>query len=185
MPLHKLPFKSLGELLKMRLTSEEDPKTAKLIKDFSKTKARGWLTKRELEKICRWKSHRAIVLVKSNPPRLIKLITKEAFKSRNEKNKVELLIKLRGVSIPMASSILMLKNPKRYGVIDIRVWEILYKLGTVTTNPKGVNFKINEWYRLQMILRYFAKKYVVTVRAIEYSIFIVHQEFQKGKLYRA
>lgn len=184
MPLHKLPFNTLGDLLKMRLTSEEDFKTARLINEFSKTKSRGWLTKRELEKICRWKSPRAIVLVSSNSPSFIKQITQKIFKSRNEKNKVELLTQLRGVSIPMASSVLMLTNPKRYGVIDIRVWEVLYKLGTVTTNPKGVNFKINEWYRLQMILRYFSKKHEVSVRAIEYSIFLVHQEFQKGKLYR-
>lgn len=77
----------------------------------------------------------------------------------------------------------MLLNPKRYGVIDIRVWELLYKLGTMKSNPNGKNFKFNEWYRYLVIIRHFAKKFDVKARDIERTLFYVHQDYQKGNLY--
>ena len=98
--------------------------------------------------------------------------------------KIKELIELKGVSIPMASSILMLTNPKRYGVIDIRVWEVLLKIGAVNTNMKGVSFNFKEWYRYLMIIRFFADKFKVSARDIERTLFIVHQENQDGLLYR-
>jgi hypothetical protein len=36
----------------------------------------------------------------------------------------------KGVSVPMASALLTLLDPKRYGVIDIRVWQLLHRMGT-------------------------------------------------------
>ena len=58
----------------------------------------------------------------------------------------------------MASALLMLLNPKRYGVIDIRVWQLLHKIGTVSKNAEGVGFTFKNWYQFLVILRYFAKK---------------------------
>jgi len=77
----------------------------------------------------------------------------------------------------------MLLNPKRYGVIDIRVWQILYKLGTVTTNSKGVAFSFNNWYQYLKIIRYFAKSLRTTPREIDRALFGAHKEFQRGPLY--
>lgn len=48
----------------------------------------------------------------------------------------------------MASSILMLTNPNRYGVIDIRVWQLLFKMGSVTRNPEGIGFDFKQKYDL-------------------------------------
>jgi hypothetical protein len=83
----------------------------------------------------------------------------------------------------MASAVLMLTNPRRYGVIDIRVWELMYKLGVMSALPKGVGFRFNHWYRYLMILRYFAKKHDVGARDIERTLFEVHKKYQKGRLY--
>lgn len=77
----------------------------------------------------------------------------------------------------------MLADPKRYGVIDIRVWQLLYKVGTVNTNPRGINFSFNEWYRYLMIIRYFAKIFKVHARDIERTFFEVHKHYQIGSLY--
>ncbi len=84
----------------------------------------------------------------------------------------------------MASAILMLTNPKYYGVIDIRVWEILFAMGKVKTNPKGVSFKIKEWYEYLMIIRSWANKLNVSARDIERTLFEAHQKHQKGILYK-
>jgi hypothetical protein len=84
----------------------------------------------------------------------------------------------------MASAILMLTNPQKYGVIDIRVWEILYETGAVETNKKGTNFKFEEWNQVLIILRKYSKKHKVSARTIERTIFEVHKNYQEGLLYK-
>ena len=83
----------------------------------------------------------------------------------------------------MASSVLMLTNPRSYGVIDIRVWELLYAVDGMRTNPRGVAFTFEEWHRYLKILRYFARMYSVKARDIERTLFEVHQHYQEGTLY--
>ncbi|HNT29570.1 MAG TPA: hypothetical protein PKL83_01310 [bacterium] len=111
------------------------------------------------------------------------MVTKKAFSLKYEKQILELLTSLNGVSVPMASAILMLIDPKKYGVIDIRVWQLLYKIGSVTTNPKGINFTFQEWYRYLKIIQFFSKKYKVKARDIERTLFLVHKIYQDGRLY--
>ena len=183
MPLQKIPYKRLEVLIRKNLDIQEHEKTKQLIAELQTAKNRRCLSKPELVKISKWKSPRAIQLINSNSELSIKKLTKEAFATRSEKRKIELLTKLKGVSLPMASSILMLLNPKRYGVIDIRVWELLYEMGTMTTNSKGVNFKFNEWYSYLVIIRHFANKFKVSARDIERTLFNVHLEYQEGNLY--
>ncbi|MDZ4845331.1 MAG: hypothetical protein SH857_07250 [Chitinophagales bacterium] len=184
MPLQKIPYDSLEPLIKKHLETKERPDgTEQLIKELKVVKKRGNLKKSELEIICHWKSARAIRLIKSNSEGIINKLSKEALNTRSEKRKMEFFTKLNGVSVPMASSILMFIDPKRYGVIDIRVWELLHSIGTMKTNPKGVNFKFNEWYRFLVIIRYYAKKFGVTSKDIERTLFYVHKDYQKGNLY--
>jgi hypothetical protein len=83
----------------------------------------------------------------------------------------------------MASSILMLTNPQRYGVIDIRAWQLLFEMGSVKTNANGIGFDSKQWRQYLRILRYFADKYKVGARDIERTLFRVHVLYQKGKLY--
>ena len=184
MPIKTLHYNKLEPLIRDNLSLDEHLPTAELIKALKQAKKRGWLTKSEMILICHWKSPRAIRYIESNSTAKIKKHTNLAFATRSEEMKIKELIELKGVSIPMASSILMLTNPKRYGVIDIRVWEVLLKIGAVNTNMKGVNFNFKEWYRYLMIIRFFADKFKVSARDIERTLFIVHQENQDGLLYR-
>lgn len=184
MGLKRLPYKNLKSLLNTYLSKKEYSETEILIKDLSSVKKKGYLTKEELKTICLWKSPRAIWLIEQNSPRIIKSISEKALSSKSERNKIELLTKLLGVSIPMASAILMLTNPKRYGVIDIRVWQLLYKMKSVTKKSSGVGFSFNNWYHYLMIIRYYAKKYDVKARDIERTLFIVHALYQKNNLYK-
>ena len=66
MALKKLPFRNVSALLKQHLSTEEDVKTAALIRELRNARLRGYLTRAELEKVCRWKSPRAIRLIKRN-----------------------------------------------------------------------------------------------------------------------
>jgi hypothetical protein len=83
----------------------------------------------------------------------------------------------------MASALLMLIDPRRYGVIDIRVWQLLHKIGTVTKNEGGIGFNFDHWYQFLMVLRHFARKLGVKARDIERTLFFVHREYQTGRLY--
>ena len=96
---------------------------------------------------------------------------------------MEALLQLQGVSVPMASALLTLLDPKRYGVIDIRVWQLLYAVGAVSENPRGVQFSLKNWLRFLAILRHHASRLGVTARDIERALFAAHRANQQGRLY--
>ncbi len=184
MPLQTIPYEKLEPLIADHLSTDEKENTLELVREFRMVRKRGYLTKSELERVCYWKSQRAIWLIRENSPYLIRKRTGDAFATRSERKKLDLLTGLKGVSVPMASAVLMLYNPKRYGVIDTRVWELLYTLGTVGTNPRGTGFRFGEWYQFLVIIRYFADKLHVKARDIEKTLFKVHKVYQEGTLYQ-
>lgn len=87
MPLKIIPYDRLEPLIKDNLETDEDVKTNQVIKDLVVAKKRGYLLKPELEKICKWKSPRAIQLIKSNTEKRIIEKTEAAFKTRSERKK--------------------------------------------------------------------------------------------------
>ena len=176
----------LESLVRKHLSVEEDEGTALLSQRLRAAKRRGHLTPRELEAVCRWKSARAIRRVRENTHHRVRAATGAALAARSEQRRLEALLQLRGVGIPMASALLMLVEPKRYGVIDIRVWQLLYTLRMVQENPKGTQFRPGHWDQFLAILRRLASKLGVTARDVERTLFDVHrarQRREKKKLY--
>ena len=176
-------YRDIAELLANELTAEDSDETRRLMRDLRVVRQRGYLTKREFIEICRWKSPRATRHYMKNSPERIRRKTAAAFASRDERARFEALTALDGVGAPMASAILTLTDPRRYGVIDIRVWQLLYELGSVRTKPRGVGFTFNHWHEFLMMLRPQAKRLGVSVRTVEYSLFCYHRKEQKGVLY--
>jgi hypothetical protein len=181
--LRELPYEKLEPLIRDYLCNEEFEDTAALIDRLRPARRRGYLTSKELEEICRWKSARAIHHIKANTAKQIRAATSAALKTRSELRRLEALTALRGVSIPTASAVLMLLDPKRYGVIDIRVWQLMHKVGAVKKNPRGIGFTFQNWYQFLMIIRYFAGKFGVSARLVERTLFLAHKEYQAGRLY--
>lgn len=131
-----------------------------------------------------WKSPRPKQRYLGNSEEKIISISKKVLATKFEKRKIELLTSLDGVSIPTASAILTLVDPQNYGVIDIRVWQVLYLYGSVKDRPNGTNFDFNNWYNYLMKLRYYAKKFNVSTRDIERTIFLHHKKIQDRNLYK-
>jgi len=183
MALKELPYPNVSALINDCLSTEEDEETLDLIHRLRRVRGRGYLTRGELEAVCNWKSARAIQHVKSNTASEVRRATGRALTARSERRRLAELTALRGVSVPMASAILMFLDPRRYGVIDIRVWQLLYEVGAVTKKPAGIAFDFNNWYQFLMIVRHFAKKLKVKARDIERTLFGAHQKYQKGRLY--
>jgi hypothetical protein len=174
---------TLQEVLANELTLDDTPDTRQLIDELRAVRRRGYLTKGEFLAICRWKSPRSIRHCMKNSPARIRRQSAAALASRSERVRFEALTALDGVGAPTASAILTLTDPRRYGVLDIRVWQLLYDLGSVRTKPGGVGFTFPDWQLFLVALRHHAKRLGVTVRCVEYSLFLYHQRVQEGVLY--
>ena len=183
MPTARLPFKSLDELLAHVPITNEDPETDRLIKRLEHVKIDRELSRREFLAICRWKSPRSKKHYERTPAAAIGRTVRKVYGTRSEKTRLELLTGLRGVSVPTASAILTLTNPQRYGVIDIRVWQLLYALRSVGENPMGQGFTFSHWRLYLQILRRHAKRLKVPVRLIELTLFTFHRDHQTATLY--
>lgn len=177
------PYEKVSGLITSCLSTDEDEGTVDLIRRLRSARARGYLTRSELEAVCYWKSARAIHHIRSNSASRIRTATRRALAATSERARLDALMALRGVSVPMASSILMLVDPRRYGVIDIRAWQLLYAAGVVTGRPSGIGFSFKHWDQFVRILRHFAKRFNVTARDIERALFCAHRQYQKGRLY--
>ena len=81
------------------------------------------ITRPELREIGKWKTggRRIDHLLKENTPSAIETSTARAFGSGlNDSERVEILEELKGVSVPVASTILTAFDPARFAVIDFR-----------------------------------------------------------------
>src|SRR5438445_5143702 len=90
--------------------------------------------------MCRWKSPRALRRYAANPAATVRRVSRAVLAARSERSRLELLTRLRGVSVPTASAILTLIDPRRYGVLDVRAWQLLFGLGSVGRKPAGRGF---------------------------------------------
>src|SRR5207247_853996 len=83
---------------------------------------------------------------------------------------------------PATAAILTLIDPRRYGVLDVRAWQLLFGLGSVGRKPAGRGFATRDWLEYLGELRRHARRLGVTARAVEYTLFQCHRRFQKGQL---
>ena len=183
MPLKRVPYRSLRALLRRELVTEEHPPTAALIRRLAPVKTRGWFTRAEFLLMCRWKSPRARRHYERNTPAQIRRAAAAALGARSERERIEQLTALLGVSVATASAILTLIDPRRYGVLDIRCWQLLFSIRSVGGNPRGRAFTAGQWEQYLKRLRGHARALGVPARMIEYTLFHCHRRLQRGRLY--
>jgi hypothetical protein len=176
-------YRSLAALLRRELSPGEDEPTAALLRELRHVKRARQFSRSEFIKMCRWKSSRAIHHYRRNTAAAIRRTSREALRTRDERQRLELLTRLKGVSIPTASAILTLIDPRRYGVIDIRAWQLLFEIGSVDKKPDGVGFVLADWERYLSILRRHARALRVPVRRVELTLFEYHRKTHEGRLY--
>lgn len=176
-------YQNITELIKDNLHFKEPLNWQSLFDKINKVKTKGYLTKDEFFEICMWKSPRPKKYYLNNSEKIIREISKKVLITNSEDIKIRLLTSLKGVSIPVASAILTLLDPKNYGVIDIRVWKLLYNYGEVKTNPKGQMFNVSHWKIYLNLLRKYAIQFNMKAREIELILFFHHREAQEGRLY--
>jgi hypothetical protein len=176
-------YSDIRELIKEKLQKEEDPSTKLLIDELKSIKGRRYFTRSEFLKMCNWKSPRPRKHYEANDHKLLRRVSEEVFATESEEQKMELLTSLKGVSIAVGSAILMLSDPVNYGVIDIRVWQILYLYNQVLKKPTGRALSNLDWQTFLVNMRSLAKELNLDVRTIERTLFQSHKEIQVGTLY--
>jgi hypothetical protein len=176
-------YATLEALLRRELVRDEHPATAALLRELAGVRARGAFTRGEFVQMCRWKSPRAQHLWRANSAARLRSVSRAVLATRDERRRMELLTGLRGVGVPMASAILTLIDPRRYGVLDIRAWQLLFAIRSVAANRRGQGFTIAQWEQYLDALRQHARRLKVSARVIEYTLFEVHRKLQRGTLY--
>ena len=183
MAVARLPYPSLDALLARESLSAEDAATDRLIAELRHVRARGEFSRAEFLRMSRWKSPRAAPHYARNSAAVVRRISRAVLSTRSERRRMELLTELHGVSVPVASAILTLIEPRRYGVLDIRVWQLLHALRAVDKRPAGRGFDAADWERYLACLRPHAARLGASVRIVEYTLFHCHRRFQVGRLY--
>ena len=181
--LGRVGYRSLAELLAAEPLAPEFPATAELIRRLRHVRRAGEFSRAEFVQMCRWKSARALPLYRRHRAERIRRLSRAVLATRSEPRRIELLIALSGVSVPVASAILTLIDPRRYGVLDIRVWQLLWALGAVDRRPGGRGFSVADWLHYLTTLRGHARRLGVSVRAVELTLFEIHRRAQRGRLY--
>ena len=183
MPLRPVPYRSLRALLRRELVTEEHAGTAVLIRRLAHVQRTGRFTRAEFLAMCRWKSPRSRRHYERNTPGAIRRVSSAVLATRSERERMTRLIELPGVSVATASAILTLIDPSRYGVLDIRCWQLLFSIRSVAGNARGRAFTVSQWEQYLQRLRGHARALSVSARMIEYTLFHYHRKLQRGRLY--
>lgn len=75
-------------------------------------------------------------------------MSRAAFAEKEEYRRIVLLDRLKGVGIAVASTILTVLDPYAYGIIDKRVWKLLYKYREVDHDPEGLELYLDSWLEI-------------------------------------
>lgn len=93
------------------------------------------MTKADLERIVKWKfqgrlkgrQKRILNLLRNVKDNFIIDISKLAFKTYNDEERIKLLTSIRGVGNALASVILTFFDPEKYCILDIHAWREAFK----------------------------------------------------------
>lgn len=147
------------------------PDDSSIIKIALNAKLRGYFSKNEFLKICRWKSPRTQPQCAENSEDYIFEITRLAFSTTHERLRIESLTLLKGVSWPTASAILHFVSKDKYPILDFRA---LWSLGV--DKPPPYNFSV--WFSYTMFCRTLARKCKVDMRTLDKALWQYSKEHQ-------
>lgn len=177
-------YKSIAELLENEVEIHFSDPAVPLITQLHHVRNTGYLVKPELLRICKWKDPRELRRRdwNANTEESVKILTGQALSETDEAKRIQHLINIKGVGTAIGSALLTLVYPEKYGVIDTRVWRLLYLYDEVGHNPYGKNLSISDWLLYLPKLRDWSDEFGVEARQIELTLFEHHKATFTGKL---
>lgn len=117
------------------LKEEKDPKLGSISQALQQ---RGYILREELRQIGRWKAGGRIDHhLKNNNQTFVERRSKVAFQTSADEDKVNALTELKGVRVPVASTILTMADPTQYAVLDYRAFRALGVALPQLLNPQN------------------------------------------------
>lgn len=172
MPSFKLKF-SPSRI--MELSSNYDYKSEDVLTRgiIARAGEKGYLTKKDFLDLCEWKTPRSKPLCRKNSPGLIKKVTGISFRTKDEREKIEILTTLSGVGWPTASTILHFISGFKYPILDYRaLWSLGYE--------KIPAYNFDFWKDYTKYCRKTAKKHSVSLRRLDKALWQYSAE-EQGK----
>ncbi|MDX2077162.1 MAG: hypothetical protein SFZ02_12075 [bacterium] len=181
----KKEYDNILTLLEKELVTNDDHPTSVLINSLAPVHKKGYFTQYEFLEMCKWKEprQRKRKYWQANTEEEVKMFSTKAFSTQDEARRILTLCRLKGVGVPVASAILTLTNPTNYGVIDIRVWQVLYTYNEVDYDKDGENIKALHWLDYLEKIRDWANQFNTSARLIEQTLFKHHEKILIGPLY--
>lgn len=140
-----------------------------------------YFTKDEFDAICAWKLSAFQINKKyqnNENDDIIKITTRAFADSLTDAQRFKHLLKLNGVGIPVASTLLTVMFPDSYAIIDQKAWKTMCELGIINRNPIK-QFRYNDWEQYISMIRSYAEKFNLTPRTIEKAFFALQWEDHK------
>jgi len=113
--------------------------------------------------LCEWKTARSRSRVARNTDAFVEAITRAAFATEDESERMAALCALRGVEAPTASVLLHFAEPDRYPIID---WRALESLG----ERERATYPIPYWLAYVAACRALAAEAGVTMRVLDKAL---------------
>jgi hypothetical protein len=125
--------------------------------------ARGFYARDEFLTVCAWKSPRSRPRVQANDAATIEAHTREALAAPEEAARMEALLRLGGVGVPTASTLLYFADPASYTILDVRALESLGVRGRST-------YPIGFWLEYLYACRELARAHGVSLRTLDKAL---------------
>ena len=132
-------------------------------------RARGFLTKPDLLAVCRWKSPRALPLVRRNSPGEVREATAWALGTPHERLRIGALLMLHGVSWPMGSAVLHFFHSDPYPVLDVRA---VWSLGLAP----GPGYTFDFWWTYVRACRELSRRLGLSMRTVDRALWQYSKE---------
>jgi hypothetical protein len=124
----------------------------------------GRYTAREFLIVCSWKTPRSRPLVAANSPTEIERATRRALTAGvAEGERMESLLRLRGVGVPTASVLLHFADPGAYPILDVRALDSLGVTGRST-------YPVDFWVAYLDACRSLASRCGVSLRTLDKAL---------------
>ncbi len=149
------------QVLKLARQYDTDEDDNRVIEVMQAAVLRGYMTSGDLETIARWKSVRALPLVRANTSAEIGEVTKASFSAKTERLRIYALFALRGVSWPMASVILHFAFPNGYPILDIRAMK---------TVGSATNYTFEKWCAYTRLCRETIAEMDIDMRTLDKAL---------------
>jgi hypothetical protein len=126
-------------------------------------RARGYYTRQEFIEVCAWKTVRSGPKVARNGIAAVRATTRAALAARDEAMRMTTLLKLEGVGVPTASTLLYCAFPDDYPILDVRALE---SLGVTPRSQYPVSF----WLEYLDVCRRLARTHGVSIRTLDKAL---------------